>query len=218
MRGNLHRPYGFGRNGTVFGVAPPHNVEALTPRRSPKSGTVALRNLVTLSLAGTTRSLRGGAPIIPSLDRGWPETATVFGVAPPHNVEALTPRRSPKSGTVALRNLVTLSLAGTTRSLRGGAPIIPSDRGWPETATPTLCPATSRRWTTSVGASLRGRPPGLRDIYAERHPEYPARDRKPPPGADVSEGPGSRPRDDGMMMAALRFAEPKECCTTKRHL
>ncbi len=56
MRGNLHRPYGFGRNGTVFGVAPPHNVEALTPRRSPKSGTVALRNLVTLSLAGTTRS------------------------------------------------------------------------------------------------------------------------------------------------------------------
>ena len=54
MRGNLHRPFGFGRNGTVFGVAPPHNVEALTPRRSPKSGTVALRNLVTLSLAGTT--------------------------------------------------------------------------------------------------------------------------------------------------------------------
>ncbi len=58
MRGNLHRPYGFGRNGTVFGVAPPHNVEALVPRRSPKSGTVALRNLVTLSLAGTTSSLR----------------------------------------------------------------------------------------------------------------------------------------------------------------
>ena len=55
MRGNLHRPYGFGRNGTVFGVAPPHNIEALVPRRSPKSGTVALRNLVTLSLAGTTR-------------------------------------------------------------------------------------------------------------------------------------------------------------------
>jgi hypothetical protein len=27
MRGNLHRPYGFGRNGTVFGVAPPHNEE-----------------------------------------------------------------------------------------------------------------------------------------------------------------------------------------------
>ena len=25
----LHRPYGFGRNGTVFGVAPHHNVEAL---------------------------------------------------------------------------------------------------------------------------------------------------------------------------------------------
>ncbi len=57
MRGNLHRPYGFGRNGTVFGVAPPHNIEALVPRRSPKSGTVALRNLVTLSLAGTTREL-----------------------------------------------------------------------------------------------------------------------------------------------------------------
>ncbi len=27
VRGNLHRPYGFGRNGTVFGVAPPHNEE-----------------------------------------------------------------------------------------------------------------------------------------------------------------------------------------------
>ena len=24
---NLHRPYGFGRNGTVFGVAPPRNEE-----------------------------------------------------------------------------------------------------------------------------------------------------------------------------------------------
>ena len=58
MRGNLHRPYGFGRNGAVFGVAPPHNVEALVPRRSPKSGTVALRNLATLSLAGTTSSPR----------------------------------------------------------------------------------------------------------------------------------------------------------------
>ncbi len=54
VRGNLHRPYGFGRNGTVFGVAPPHNVEALARRRSPKSGTVALRNLVPLYLAGTT--------------------------------------------------------------------------------------------------------------------------------------------------------------------
>ena len=59
MGGNLNRPSGFGRNGTVFGVAPPHNVKALARRRSPKSGTVALRNLVTLSLAGTTRSLRG---------------------------------------------------------------------------------------------------------------------------------------------------------------
>ena len=54
VRGNLHRPYGFGRNGTVFGVAPPPNVEALPRRRSPKSGTVALRNLVPLYLAGTT--------------------------------------------------------------------------------------------------------------------------------------------------------------------
>ncbi len=54
VRGNLHRPFGFGRNGTVFGVAPPHNVEALARRRSPKSGTVALRNLVPLYLAGTT--------------------------------------------------------------------------------------------------------------------------------------------------------------------
>jgi hypothetical protein len=26
---NFHRPYGFGRNGTVFGVAPLRNVEAL---------------------------------------------------------------------------------------------------------------------------------------------------------------------------------------------
>ncbi len=24
---NFHRPYGFGRNGTVFGVAPPRNEE-----------------------------------------------------------------------------------------------------------------------------------------------------------------------------------------------
>ncbi len=60
VRGNLLRLYGFGRNGTVFGVAPPHNVEALVRRRSPKSGTVALRNLVPLYLAGTT-----SAPAIP---------------------------------------------------------------------------------------------------------------------------------------------------------
>ncbi len=59
VRGNLHRPYGFGRNGTVFGVAPPHNVEALARRRSPKSGTVALRNLVTLSLTGTLAACGG---------------------------------------------------------------------------------------------------------------------------------------------------------------
>ena len=58
VRGNLHRPYGFGRNGTVFGVAPPHNVQALTRRRFPKSGTVALRNLVPLYLAGTTSGPR----------------------------------------------------------------------------------------------------------------------------------------------------------------
>jgi len=51
--GNLHRPYGFGRNGTVFGDAPPQNVEALARCRSPKSGTVALRNLVPLYLAGS---------------------------------------------------------------------------------------------------------------------------------------------------------------------
>ena len=56
VRGNLHRPYGFGRNGTVSGVAPPYNVEALVRRRSPKSGTVTLRNLVPLYLAGTTRN------------------------------------------------------------------------------------------------------------------------------------------------------------------
>ena len=54
VRGNLHRPCGFGRNGTVSGVAPPHDVEALVRRRSPKSGNVALRNLVPLYLAGTT--------------------------------------------------------------------------------------------------------------------------------------------------------------------
>ena len=76
MRGNLHRPYGFGRNGTVFGVAPPHNVEALVPRRSPKSGTVALRNLVTLSLAGTTRSLRG-----PSVLSGQLRRSDGFGLS-----------------------------------------------------------------------------------------------------------------------------------------
>ncbi len=35
VRGNLHRPYGFGRNGTVFGVAPPHNVEALARLAPP---------------------------------------------------------------------------------------------------------------------------------------------------------------------------------------
>jgi hypothetical protein len=67
MKGNLHRPYGFGRNGTVFGVAPPHNVEALAPRRSTKSGTVALRNLVTLSLARTTR-WAGACWVVPSPD------------------------------------------------------------------------------------------------------------------------------------------------------
>ncbi len=60
VRGNLHRPYGFGRNGTVFGVAPPPNVEALPRRRSPKSGTVALRNLVPLYLAGTTKCITSG--------------------------------------------------------------------------------------------------------------------------------------------------------------
>ena len=36
MRGNLHRPYGFGRNGTVFGVAPPQNVEALASSSLPQ--------------------------------------------------------------------------------------------------------------------------------------------------------------------------------------
>ena len=59
VRGNLHRPYGFGRNGTVFGVAPPPNVEALPRRRSPKSGTVALRNLVPLYLAGGACAAEG---------------------------------------------------------------------------------------------------------------------------------------------------------------
>ena len=60
VRGNLDRPYGFGRTGTVFGVAPSHNVEALVRRRSPKAGTVALRNLVPLYLAGTTRMVTTG--------------------------------------------------------------------------------------------------------------------------------------------------------------
>ncbi len=71
VRGNLLRPYGFGRNGTVFGVAPPHNVEALVRRRSPKAGTVALRNLAPLYLAGTTRSqgLQTAKPRVNRLER-----------------------------------------------------------------------------------------------------------------------------------------------------
>ena len=59
VRGNLHRPYGFGRNGTVFGVAPPHNVEALARRRSPKSGTVCTpKSSTALSGGGSLRGRR----------------------------------------------------------------------------------------------------------------------------------------------------------------
>ena len=97
MRGNLHRPCEFGRNGTVFGVAPPHNVEALARRRSPKSGTVALRNLVTLSLAGTTSphfspvvccsaALKAGPQLLPAI------VVTEFFLSPAtrHNTPSVT--------------------------------------------------------------------------------------------------------------------------------
>ena len=88
----------------------------------------------------------------------------------------------------------------------------PLSRGWPGTATPTLCPAKLRRSVMRVGASLCGRPLGLTargrgDLSVHRC--FPAGGQGRPPRHSVPRSLGGRYACRGVTPWAPAGVEPR---------